>query len=199
MERTGTVTRILKRARGGDREALDRLFALLYEELRKIARGRLAGSPPDATLRTTALINEAWMRMADQEDLALEDRSHFFAYASRVMRTVLVDHARRQSAGKRGGDAVRISLEEHHVPVEQQTEFILALDQALTRLASLAERACHVVECRYFGGLTEEETAEVLGVSNRTVRRDWARAREWLYEVLSADDPAGGAEPGWAP
>lgn len=195
MERTGTVTEILKRAQGGDRAALDQLFALLYEELREIARARLSRSPPDQTLRTTALVNEAWLRMAAQESLDLEDRSHFFAYASRVMRTVLVDHARRLGAEKRGGDVVRVPLLEEHAPVVQQAEFLLALDEALTRLASLAERACRVVECRYFGGLTEEETAEALGVSDRTVRRDWQKARAWLYEALS---PEGGADPGWS-
>lgn len=193
MRHTGTVTEILKRAQGGDRAALDQLFALLYDELRGVARGRLRGHSPDATLRTTALINEAWLRMAAQEDLAFEDRSHFFAYASRVMRTVLVDHARRVSREKRGGDAVRVSLQDQDLPVEQQAEFLLGLDAALTRLASRAERACRVVECRYFGGLTEEETAEALGISDRTVRRDWVKARKWLYRALSPD---GGAEAG---
>lgn len=195
MERTGTVTQILRRARGGDRAALDRLFGLLYEELRGIARARLSVSSPDATLRTTALVNEAWLRMAAQEDLDLEDRAHFFAYASRVMRTVLVDHARRLGAGKRGGGALRVSLLDEDLQVEQQAEFIVALDEALTRLGSLAERARRVVECRYFGGLTEEETARALGVSDRTVRRDWHKAREWLYEALS---PESGAEPPWS-
>lgn len=198
MRHTGTVTEMLKRAQGGDRAALDQLFALLYDELRGVARGRLRGHPPDATLRTTALINEAWLRMAAQEDLAFEDRSHFFAYASRVMRTVLVDHARRVSREKRGGDAVRVSLQDQDLPVEQQADFLLGLDAALTRLASRAERACRVVECRYFGGLTEEETAEALGVSNRTVRRDWVKARKWLYRALTPDDATdagGGAGP----
>lgn len=184
--RTGTVTEFLRRARAGDRDALDDLFGMLYEELRGIARGRLRGRPGDATLQTTALINEAWVRMAGQEGLAFEDRSHFFAYASRVMRTVLVDHARRRGAEKRGGDAVRVSLQDHDLPVEQQADFILALDEALTRLGESAERAVRVVECRYFGGLTEEETATALGVTDRTVRRDWAMAREWLYEALAS-------------
>lgn len=198
MRPTGTVTEILKRAKAGDRAALDHLFALLYDELRGIARGRLQGHSPDATLRTTALINEAWLRMAAQEELAFEDRSHFFAYASRVMRTVLVDHARRLSREKRGGDAVRVPLHDHDLPVEQQADFLLALDAALVRLATRAERACRVVECRYFGGLTEEETAEALGVSDRTVRRDWVKAREWLYRALSSEGAAevgGGAGP----
>jgi RNA polymerase sigma factor (TIGR02999 family) len=195
MEHTGTVTEILKRAGGGDRAALDQLFGLLYEELRGIARGRLSRSPPDATLRTTALVNEAWLRMAAREDLDLRDRSHFFAYASRVMRTVLVDHARRLRAEKRGGGgAVRLSLLDGDLGVDQQADLLIALDQALTRLASRAERPCRVVECLYFGGLTEEETAAVLGVSDRTVRRDWRKARAWLYEALSS----GADEPGWS-
>lgn len=187
MDETGTVTEILRRAEGGDREALDRLFALLYEELREIARGRLRGSGGAATLQTTALINEAWVRMAAQEGFDFEDRAHFFAYSSRVMRTVLVDHARRRQADKRGGDAVRVRLMDHDLPVEQQMDFILALDEALTGLASTAERACRVVECRYFGGLTEKETATALGVTDRTVRRDWTMAREWLYEALGPE------------
>lgn len=198
MRHTGTITEILKRAREGDRAALDDLFALLYDELRAIARRRLHGSPPDATLRTTALINEAWLRMAAQEGLAFEDRSEFFAYASRVMRTVLVDHARHLSREKRGGGIVRVPLQDNDLAVEQQAEFLLALDEALTRLASRAERACRVVECRYFGGLTEAETAEALGISDRTVRREWVKAREWLYQALSPDgasEAGGGAGP----
>lgn len=198
MRNPGTVTQILKRAQGGDRAALDQIFALLYEELRVIARARLQGHPADATIRTTALINEAWLRMAQQEGLDFDDRSHFFAYASRVMRTVLVDYARRVSAEKRGGNAVHVALHDHDLPVEHQAEFLLALDEALTELAGRAERACRVVECRYFGGLTEEETAAALGVSDRTVRRDWVKAREWLYRALSPDSAAeagGGAGP----
>lgn len=198
MEPTGTVTDILRRAHGGDRDALDRLFALLYQELRGIARGRLRQHPADATLRTTALINEAWLRMAGADGLDFEDRSHFYAYSSRVMRTVLVDHARRRAADKRGGDLARVSLRDHDVPVEEQAEFLVALDEALTRLASLAERACRVVECRYFGGLTERETAEALGITDRTVRRDWTKAREWLYQALVPTDGVTGTEPGWS-
>ena len=197
MHETGTVTEILRRAEGGDRAALDRLFALLYEELREIARGRLRSRRRGATLQTTVLINEAWIRMAAREGFDFEDRGHFFAYASRVMRTVLVDHARRRRAEKRGGDAVHVPFRGHDLPVEQQIDFVLALDEALTRLASLAERACRVVECRYFGGLTEQETAEALGVTDRTVRRDWTKAREWLYYVLGPDDGTR-TEPSWS-
>jgi RNA polymerase sigma factor (TIGR02999 family) len=198
MDETGTVTDILRRAHDGDRGALDQLFALLYDELRGIARGRLRGRPADATLQTTALINEAWLKMAGQEGLGFEDRSHFFAYASRVMRTVLVDHARWRGAGKRGGDVVKVPLRDHDVPVEQQADFILALDEALTRLAGLAERACRVVECRYFGGLSEEETARALGVTDRTVRRDWMKARQWLYRALGPEDLSTATWPGWS-
>lgn len=196
MDETGTVTEILRRAQGGDREALDRLFAILYDELREIARRRLRARPGDGTLRTTALIHEAWVRMAAQEGFDFEDRSHFFAYASSAMRSVLVDHARRRQTQKRGGDAVRVPLMDHDVPVEQQMDFILALDQAMTRLSSLAERAVRVVECRYFGGLTEKETAEALGITDRTVRRDWTKAREWLYRALGPEDGTG-TEPSW--
>lgn len=197
MDETGTVTEILQQAQGGDRAALDRLFSLLYDELREIARGRLRGRQRGVTLQTTALINEAWVRMAAREGFDFEDRGHFFAYSSRVMRTVLVDHARRRRADKRGGDTVRVALQDHDLPVEQQEDFVLALDEALTRLASLAERACRVVECRYFGGLTESETAEALGVTDRTVRRDWTKAREWLYRALGPEDTTG-TEPGWS-
>lgn len=185
MESTDTVTAILKQARSGSREALDRLFPLLYTELRAIASRQLRSAPPDGTLRTTALINEAYLRMVDQDQVDLVDRSHFFAYASRVMRSALVDHARRMGAKKRGGDAVRLSLEDRDMPVEAQAEFVLALDEALTRLAEVADRACRVVECRYFGGLTESETADALGVTDRTVRRDWLKAKAYLYEALA--------------
>lgn len=185
MEPTDTVTAILKQARSGSREALDRLFPLLYTELRAIASRQLRGSPADGTLRTTALINEAYLRMVDQKEVDLVDRSHFFAYASRVMRSALVDHARRVGTMKRGGDLVRLSLEDRDLPVEAQAEFVLALDEALTRLAEVADRACRVVECRYFGGLTEQETADALGVTDRTVRRDWLKAKAYLYEALA--------------
>lgn len=188
---------MLKRARGGDCTALDQLFGLLYDELRGIARARLSDRPGNATLPTTALINEAWLRMAAQEELDFENRSHFFACSSRVMRTVLVDHARRMSADKRGGQAVRVPLKDHDLPVEHQADFLLSLDEALQRLASGAERACRVVECRYFGGMTEAETARALGVSDRTVRRDWVRAREWLYQALAPDGDSGAA-PTWS-
>ncbi|MFW6088710.1 MAG: ECF-type sigma factor [Gemmatimonadota bacterium] len=197
MNDTGTVTQMLRRARDGDRSALDQLFELLYDELRGIARARLQGRPGDATIRTTALINEAWLRMAAQDELDFEDRSHFFACSSRVMRTVLVDHARRISADKRGGQAVRIPLQDHDLPVEQQADFLLSLDEALHRLASRAERACRVVECRYFGGMTEEETANALGISYRTVRREWVRARQWLYQALDPDADSAAA-PTWS-
>ncbi|MDP2483451.1 MAG: sigma-70 family RNA polymerase sigma factor [Candidatus Palauibacterales bacterium] len=185
MESGSTVTEILKDARSGDREALDRLFPLLYTELRVMANRQLRGTPADGTLRTTALINEAYLRMVDQEKVDLVDRSHFFAYASRVMRSALVDHARKMGAGKRGGGAVRLSLEDRDVPVDMQADFLLSLDEALTRLAAVAERACRVVECRYFGGLTERETADALGVTDRTVRRDWLKAKAYLYEALA--------------
>jgi RNA polymerase sigma factor (TIGR02999 family) len=183
----GTITSILQQARGGSREAVDQVFPVLYEELRRLAHLQLRGQPPDSTLNTTALIHEAYLRLVDQTSADWSDRAHFFAYSARAMRSVLVDYARQRSTGKRGGNAVHLSLDDNDLPIEQQADLLIGLDEALTRLGALSERLCQTVECRFFGGMTEEETAAVLGVSDRTVRRDWLKAKAWLYADLSGE------------
>jgi RNA polymerase sigma factor (TIGR02999 family) len=163
------------------------LFSLLYDELRRVAHRQLVGQQRDATLNTTALIHEAYLRMVDQGQAEWEDRAHFFGYAARVMRAVIVDYARRRGARKRGGSMTRLSFEDSDLPVEAQADAIVAIDHALTQLAELNERLSQVVECRFFGGLSVDETATALRVADRTVRRDWIKAKAWLYEALSEE------------
>jgi RNA polymerase sigma factor (TIGR02999 family) len=182
-----TVTQLLRASRGGNREALDRLFSLLYDELRRVAHRQLLGQQGDATLNTTALIHEAYLRMVDQHQADWEDRAHFFGYAARTMRTIIVDYARRRCAGKRGGRMTRLSFDDSDLPIEAQAEAIVAVDDALTQLAELSERLGRVVECRFFGGMSIDETAAALDVTDRTVRRDWIKAKAWLYEALSGE------------
>ena len=181
----GTITAILREARAGSREAVDRIFPVLYDELRRMAHRQLRSQAHGSTLNTTALIHESYLRLVDQSSAGWEDRAHFFSYSARAMRSVLVDYARQRSTRKRGGDAIHLSLDDSDLPVEQQADLLVALDDALTRLGDLSERLCRTVECRFFGGMTEEETAAVLGVSDRTVRRDWLKAKAWLYADLS--------------
>ncbi|MGE3616157.1 MAG: ECF-type sigma factor, partial [Gemmatimonadales bacterium] len=160
-----TVVDMVRSIRAGDRTEFDRLFAVLYDELRRIARAHLRRRTPGQTLDTTALIHEAYLRMVDQTQAKWADRAHFFGYASHAMRGIVVDYARRRLAGKRGGGAAHFSLEDRDIPIERQDDFVLALDEALTRLAAVSERLARTVECRFFGGMTEEETAAALEVS----------------------------------
>jgi RNA polymerase sigma factor (TIGR02999 family) len=177
----GEVTQLLHQARGGDRLAVDRLVALVYSDLKQIARGQLRRERQDHTLDATALVHEAYMKLAGPAGLASQDRAHFLGIAARAMRQVLVDHARRVKAEKRGGGWSRTTLGGKAFTVDLEPEALLALDQAMDQLE---ERQRQVVELRYFGGLTEEEVAEVLEISERTVRRDWIKARAWLYRIL---------------
>ena len=187
------VTRILHRAQSGDQEAADELWQLTYDELRRIARRHLQRERADHTLSPTALVHEAHIRLVDQSRVEWKDRNHFFAIASRMCRRVLVDHARKRVAAKRGGEAVRITLDDGAVGgTEAPAADLLALDEALDRLGHLNERLGQVVEMRYFGGLTEEEIAHALDVTPRTVRRDWVKARGFLYDVLRGDGAGGG-------
>ena len=179
-----TVTGLLLAWRAGEARAGDALFPIIYDELRRIAHRQLGRERPGHTLDTIALVHEAWLRLADQARVEWVDRSHFFAVATQAMRRVLVDYARSCRAGKRGGAARQVSLTDAMAVAEQRADLLLALDEALTELAKLDERVGRVVECRFFGGLTEEETAEVLGVTARTVRRDWIKAKGWLHQVL---------------
>jgi RNA polymerase sigma factor (TIGR02999 family) len=180
------VTALLRSVRGGDREKLDRLVDVVYDELRRIAHIRLMAERPGHTLSTTALVHETYLKLVDQTKAEWRDRAHFFAVASMAMRRILVDHARKHRTLKRGGKRKRVSLDAANLSVEERADTLIELDRALTRLAEIDERLSRVVECRFFGGMTEEETAEALGVTARTVRSDWATARGLLYLELSA-------------
>jgi RNA polymerase sigma factor (TIGR02999 family) len=182
------VTQLLVELRDGRRGALGELLPLVYQELRWIAGHRLSRQEP-ATLSATALVHEAYLKLFDQTRLAWNDRKHFFAVASMAMRQVVVDNARRKRAHKHGGDLRRVDLDSLEIGVDDPVELVLSLDQALTRLAQLNERLARVVEMRYFGGLSVEETAEALDLDARTVKRDWRKARALLYRSLM--DPRG--------
>lgn len=179
------MTEILQEWREGNARASERLFPLVYEELRRQARRHLSRERSDHTLQPTALVHEAYMRMVDQTSPQIENRAHFFGFASRVMRQILVDHAREHKAEKRGGAAQRLSLNDLDLLPEQSAADMLELDEALRGLEAIDERKCRVVEMRFFGGLKESEIAEVLGVTEKTVRRDWQFAKLWLYRKLS--------------
>ncbi len=180
----GEITQLLLEWSKGDTGALDRLMPLVYEELRQLARRYMAGERPGHTLQTTALINEAYLRLIDHKEMQWQNRAHFFGVAAQAMRRILVDHARTRDAAKRGGGAPKASLEDAAVVPERPAELI-ALDEALTDLATIDPRKSQVVELRYFGGLSVEETAEVLGVSPVTVMRDWSTAKAWLLRAMS--------------
>ena len=185
----GEVTRLLLACRDGGEEAYGRVFPLVYEHLRAVARSQLRRERDGHTLSTTALVHEAWFKLADPSQLEIRDRAHFLAVAARAMRQVLVEHARRFRAHKRGAGAVHVALDdaEHargEIAVEEKADVLVALDEALGRLSAFSPRLAQVVECRFFGGLTEEETAAALDVTARTVRRDWVKARAWLHAEL---------------
>jgi RNA polymerase sigma-70 factor, ECF subfamily len=178
------VTRLLQRIRTGDDRALEELMESVYGELRTLARRQLRGRSGDQTIETTVLVHEAYLRLAHAERPEWVDRCHFFAVASTAMRQILVDHARRRGSAKRGGGWQRVDFESARLDVEQQTELLLEIDDALDKLTAIEPRLTRVVECRYFGGMTEAETAIALDVSERTVRRDWIKARAWLHLAL---------------
>lgn len=179
------VTRLLKDWSSGDREALDQLMPLVYKELRRIAHRHLRRERPDHTLQTTALVNEAYLRLIDQRQACWQNRSQFFAVAARLMRRILVDYARARLYAKRGGGLVRVTLGEVAEIAGEQTAEVVALDEALNALAVLDERKSQIVELRFFGGLSIEETAEALAVSPGTVMRDWTLAKAWLQREIS--------------
>lgn len=183
---TQPVTLLLLELRDGQSGAMDRLFPLVYEELRRIARRALRRERTGHTLATTGLVHEAYLRLVDQTRLEYQDRAHFFGIAARAMRQILVDYARRHRAAKRGGAQRVVTLEEGALALEDRAEALLALDEALTDLESVDARLGQIVQCRFFGGLTEDETAEVVGVTARTVRRDWLKAKGWLHQQLTA-------------
>jgi RNA polymerase sigma factor (TIGR02999 family) len=179
------ITEALAAARSGGPDALDRLFPLVYEQLHRLAHRQLGLEGPDHTLSTTALVHEVYLKLAGQADAPWQERAYFFAVAAGAMRRILVDHARRHRAARRGGKAQKwIALDEVEIAVTERAAEIVALDEALQRLAALDPRQAKVVECRYFAGLTETETAEALGISVRTVAREWLTAKGWLYQEL---------------
>jgi RNA polymerase sigma factor (TIGR02999 family) len=178
------VTQLLSDWSRGDDAALQKLTPLVYEELRRLAHHYMEGQPPDHALQTTALVHEAYLRLVDQDRPSFTSRSHFFAVAAKAMRQILVDHARSQQRDKRGAGASKVELDETALISPEQSGEILDLNDALERLASLDSRAAQGVELRYFGGLNQDEIAEVLKVSAVTVRRDWVFARAWLYKEL---------------
>lgn len=186
MHEPASPTQLLERVRRGDRGAFDDLFALLYGSLREIAHRRLARHRPGATLSTTALVHEAYLRLVDQSAATWQDRAHFLALASRAMRFILVDYARAQSAQKRGGDGVAVPLDAVQLAADERAAELLELDEALDQLASYDARLSELVEYRFFGGLTFEEIEEVSGLSVRTLKRDWTRARLWLSRAMQA-------------
>jgi RNA polymerase sigma factor (TIGR02999 family) len=188
LHRVHDVTALLLSWRHGDAEALDHLVPLVYDELRRVARRHLRREQPGHALQATALVHEVYLRLVDVERLTLQNRTHFFAVAAKLMRQILVDHARRQQAGKRGGGATMVSLEGVSPAAQPPSVDVLALDQALEALSAIDARQGGVVELRFFAGLDIDEAAEALGISAATVEREWALAKAWLYRRLSSSE-----------
>jgi RNA polymerase sigma factor (TIGR02999 family) len=182
------VTELLTRWSRGDDAALAELTPLVYEELRRLAHHHMGGQRPNHTLQTTALVNEAYLRLADQTNPRWQNRAHFFAVAARAMRQILVSYARTQQAQKRGGGALKVDLDEAALVSPEESKEIVDLHEALEQLSALDSRKAQVVELKYFGGLNYEEIAEVLKISRITVRRDWEFAKVWLYTELHTGD-----------
>jgi RNA polymerase sigma factor (TIGR02999 family) len=180
-----SVTALLERARQGDRDALGALLPLVYDELRRIARGQMRRERPGQTLNATGLVHEAWLRLSASSHLAPHNRPHFLAIAANVMRQILVEHARARHAAKRGGHRERVTLNEGLAPGAAVDVDVIALDEALEKLAALDPQQATLVELRYFGGLSVEETAETLGISPATVKRRWSSARAFLAGELA--------------
>jgi RNA polymerase sigma-70 factor (ECF subfamily) len=179
------ITHLLLAWGEGDQTALEKLMPLVYEELRRVAARHMRRQGPGHTLQTTALVNEAYVRLIDSSQVRWQNRAHFFAVSAQMMRRILIDFARSRRYLKRGGGAQQVSLDETLAVAPERGSDLLELDEALTRLAALSERQAQIVELRYFGGLSEEEAAEALKISVRTVQRDWNLARLWLYRELS--------------
>jgi RNA polymerase sigma factor (TIGR02999 family) len=181
---TGEVTQMLVELRRGNKEAEGKLIPLVYNELRRIAATHLRREPPQHSLQPTALVHEAYLRLIKIQEVDWQSRSHFFAVSSTLMRRILVDHARAGKAHKRGDGWDTLSINEALLPAPQRAPEVLALDEALTKLALLDERQAKIVEMRFFAGMSEEEAGDVLGVSARTVKRDWRVAKAWLFKEL---------------
>jgi RNA polymerase sigma factor (TIGR02999 family) len=184
MDAASDVTKLLADWNQGDEAALEKLTPVVYEELRRLAHRYMHGQRSDHTLQTTALANEAYLRLVDQTRPSFQDRSHFFAVAATAMRQILLNYARDQQRQKRGGGASKVELDTTALVSPEQTKTVLDVDEALERLAVLDERKARIVELKYFGGLQEDEIASLLNISTITVRRDWRFARAWLYTEL---------------
>ena len=185
------MTQLLLDWGNGNQAALDRLTPLVYEELHRLAHKHMSRERGDHTLQTSALVNEAYLRLIDQRHVRWQNRAHFFSIASRLMRRILVDHARAHRYAKRGGGAPRVSLDEAASVSQARAAELAALDEALTSLAAIDQRKSQVVELRFFGGMSVEETAEALGVSPNTVVRDWSTAKAWLARAMQTDAEKG--------
>lgn len=179
------ITQLLRAWNTGDRAALEQLIPLVNAELHRLAAHYMHHQAPDHVLQATALVNEAWLKLIDWQAATWQNRAHFFGVAAQLMRRILVDEARRQQAEKHGGRVLRVSMAEVEIMANKKSHDLLALDDALQALAEFDERRSRIVELRFFGGLNVEETAEVLGVSPRTVAREWRLAQAWLYRELS--------------
>jgi RNA polymerase sigma factor (TIGR02999 family) len=184
MMEAGEITQLLRAYDAGDRSAFDRMVPLVYDELRRLARRHIRRGPRGQTLNTTGLVHEAYLKLAGSPELRLRDRGHLMAVTACAMRQVMVSRARARLADKRGGGVVPVELEEGQVGLEPAAEWLIDLDRALAGLRDHDERLAQVFECRYFAGLSEEETAEALGTSLRTVQRGWMRSRAWLRDAL---------------
>ena len=182
------ITELLLKWRSGDASALERLIPLVYNELRRLARQCMRQERAGHTLQTTALVNEAYLRLVKSSRVDWHDRAHFFAVAAQLMRRVLVDEARKRNFQKRGGEFTRLTLSDEVLPAQQQEIDLIALDEALERLAQFAPRKCKVVEMRFFGGLSIDQTSAVLGVSVDIVKREWRTAKLWLLQELSGSN-----------
>ena len=186
------VTELLRQWRNGDKEALQKLTPLVYDELHRLAHQYIRRERPGHTLQTTALVNEAYLRLVEQKDVEWQSRAHFFAVSAQVMRHILVDYARQHSSAKRGGNAERVTLDDKATVSRERASELVALDEAMQALEEIHPRRSQVVELRYFGGLNNKEASEVLKVSEATIERDWRFAKAWLYRELSSNDDNSG-------
>lgn len=189
MGESTDATQLLVDSRQGHKEALDQLMPLVHDELRKIAHRLLQKRPAGHMLNTTALVHEAYLKLIDQSRVEWTDQAHFQALSARVMRQILIDYFRKQTAQKRGGEAPTLSLEEGRIPIDQRGETLLALDEALARLSEQDPRKGQIVMYQFYGGMTQRAIADVLDLSTRTIRREWRKARAWLaHELTEADE-----------
>ena len=184
MRKKSEITRLLKKARHDSGQAMEKLFPLIYDELKKIAHSKLEKERNDITFTETALVHEVYMKMIDQTKIKVEDKNHFMAISARCMRQILIDHARKKKAEKRGGDQQDVTYIDELLKVRHEADELLGLDDKLNKLAGFDERMAEVVTLRFFGQMTISATADALNVSEKTVKRDWAKARGWLYKEL---------------